>query len=125
MTPESEPESLQDMGDTDASKILETLEQVEERMQELKEERSRLYESNQMLVELVEHLENELSGFVEPADVSNVTVKGYEYSFTDGWKSTEEGHQKRLELEPDVDVNEVEDQIREVRNSISRVKRSE
>jgi alpha-acetolactate decarboxylase len=121
MSSEFESEELQNVDVTDASEILETLKRVEERMQALKEERSRLFEANQMLVELVEHLEDELSGFVDPEEVGSIAVEGYEYSFTEGWRSTAEGHKKRMELEPDVDVDEVEDQIREVRNSIQQV----
>lgn len=121
MSAESESPNLEDVDLTEASEILKTLEQVEERMETLREERSRLFEANQMLVELVEHLEDELSAFVEPEDVGSISVEGYEYSFREGWQSSEEGHQKRMELEPDVDVDEVEDQIREVRDSIRRV----
>lgn len=106
-----------------ASEMLETLEQVENRLQELKAERERLYEANQALVELVEHLEDELSAYVDTATLGDISVQGYEYSFTDGWKSKADGHEDRLEMEPDVDVSGVEDQIREVRNSIKRYDR--
>jgi hypothetical protein len=115
------PTDLEDVDLDEAPEILQTLAEVEERMETLRAERERLFEANQMLVELVEHLENELSGYVDPEDVGSISVEGYEYSFGDGWRSTEEGHKKRLEMDSDVDVNEVENQINEVRESIRRV----
>lgn len=109
----------------DASEILKTLETVEGRLQELKTEREKLLESNRMLVELVEKLEEELTGFVDEEGVGDISVQGYEYSFKQGWQPKNQTHRERLELDPDVDVDEIEGQIREVRDTAERIQEYE
>lgn len=129
----------------DASEILDTLEQVEKRLQELKAEKAKLLEANQMLVDLVTHLEDELEGYIDQDVVTDFSSEEYTYSFQQGWQTSAETHEDRLNLteetdvdesgegaavaaakqEDGIDVAEIERQINEVRESIKRIEQFE
>lgn len=107
--------------DESAADILRTVENIEEQLEELRRERDKLFEANQRLVELVERLEDELSGYVTEEDVEDFDIGGYEYSFKQGWRETDDAHRERMELDRNVDADEVQEQINEIRDSVKRV----
>lgn len=114
----------------DANEILATLKRVEQRLDELREEREQLLQANRMLTELVTHLETELEQYVPVADEEDEAVKsfkmeGYEYSFKQGWRKKGEAHRERLDLgaSEQVDEDDIKDQLSEVQQSIKQIKK--
>lgn len=94
--------------------IIHTMDRSREKLEQVQEQRDRLFEANKKLVKLVKKLEVAL----EESEGGNVRFDGSEYSFEDGWMPTEIIHDKNLDLSQDIDIEEVNQQVSEAIKSM-------
>lgn len=128
----------------DAQNILNQLDGVEKKINRLRRERDKLFDANDMLVELIQELEDELETLKQERSRSNtadpdtvdeqqdrIEVRDYHYSFGEGWTPKrdvpaedrdpdlgEDIHPERLVLDADVDTDAINEQIHEVRKAL-------
>lgn len=107
--------------------VLSTLDRLEDRLDEMKEEREQLLEANQRLVDLVGHLEDQLEEQVGADNVDDVEVRGYEYSFKEGWRQKDAAHRERLDMhsKSEVDVDAIDEQLKEIQKTLRELQRRE
>lgn len=94
--------------------VMNVMERGQEHVEELKDQRDRLFEANKRLVKLVKELEVAL----EEAEGGTVRYEESEYSFDDGWMPTDIIHDKNLDLSEDIDLKEIDKQVDEVIKSM-------
>ncbi len=106
------------VGEDRVYEMIEKLKDGKEKIQQLKEERDKLLQSNKMLVTLVQKLEKKLE---EHTGKSVENVEGFEYSVSQGWISSESAHQKAMALESEVDVDRLEQQMNEIIQTLNSI----
>ena len=91
--------------------VINTMDQGEEKIEDLRDQRDRLFKANKKLVQLVKKLEVAL----EEAEGGQVRYDSSEYSFKDGWMPTDIIHDKNLDLDrEDLNLDEIDSQVDEV-----------
>jgi len=91
--------------------VIQTLEKGEEKIDELKQRQEELVKANQELVTLVKKLEDELE---EEDGDKTIELEGYEYSYKEGWKSSETVRERGLEIKDNPEVENIRSQINQV-----------
>jgi predicted nuclease with TOPRIM domain len=87
----------------DGEEIFDELDEAEEKIENLKDQRNKLIEANKALLQLVENMESKID-FEE---------QGFNYSFKDGWKDSEV--MRGLKIQPDnYSEDELERQVNEI-----------
>lgn len=95
--------------------IIHTMERGEQKLEDLQDQRDRLFEANKKLVKLVKKLEVAF----EESEGGSIRFEDSEYSFDDGWMPSEIVHDKNLDLDKDdLDLNEIDEQVQEVVKSM-------
>ena len=94
--------------------IIHTMERGQNKMEELQDQRDRLFEANKKLVKLVKKLEVAF----EEEKGGSIRFDDSEYSFEDGWMPSEIVHDKNLDLSDDLDLEDIDDQVQEVVKSM-------
>jgi len=95
--------------------LIGTLEKGEQRIQTLREQKQELMKANKQLVKLVKELEDRLED-----KGHQVELEGYDYSYQDGWKQSEDVKRESMEIE-EADEDEISSQIREVVRSLKQL----
>lgn len=111
--------------ETDLEDMLVKLERVAERLEELKEERKKLLKANRQLVRLAETTQDILGEVDEEAKKEaekNFMIDEHEYSFQEGWKPKEVVYEKSLDLEPGIDLDDVDRQLEQVKLLMDRIR---
>lgn len=93
---------------------MHTMEKGQEKLEDLRDQRDELFEANKRLVELVKKLEVAL----EESEGGEVRMDGTEYSFDDGWMPSDIIHDKNLDVGEDMDLEEIDNQVSEVIQSM-------
>lgn len=98
--------------------VLATLERAGDRIERLKEERAKLLEANQKLVDLVEASQAILEE-IEPPERENAKdafdIQAHEYSFDEGWHPKEVVARESLDFAPGVDAADIDEQLHKIR----------
>lgn len=101
--------------DENLHQVIHTMERGQEKMEELQDQRDRLFEANKKLVKLVKKLEVAF----EESMGGSIRFEDSEYSFDDGWMPTEIIHDRSLDLDrDDLDLDEIDEQVQEVVKSM-------
>lgn len=106
--------------------IADMLQRAQDRISDLKEERQELLEANRRLVELVgaaEAVLDELDADAKDDLKEQFDIRSHEYSFEEGWRPEEVVHQEALDLRPGVDVEEIDDQLQEIRDTLRGIRK--
>lgn len=90
--------------------VINVMERGQENLEELRDQRDRLFEANKRLVKLVKKLEVAF----EEVEGGTVRYDDSEYSFDDGWMPTDIIHDKNLDLSEDIDLDEIDEQVDEI-----------
>jgi len=94
----------------DGEEIFDELDEAEEKIQNLKDQRNKLIEANKALLHLVEKMESE----------TDFEEQGFQYSFKDGWRDSEV--MRGLKLNPeDYSEDELERQVNEIVKMVNQV----
>ncbi|MFP4038513.1 MAG: hypothetical protein ACLFTA_01880 [Candidatus Nanohaloarchaea archaeon] len=92
----------------DPEGIFEEIDEAEEKIEKLKDQRRKLIEANKTLLNLVERMESRI----------DVEDDGFEYSFEEGWNSSDIMH--GLKIEPnEYSEEELERQIDEIVKTVN------
>lgn len=103
--------------------MLETLRRGEEKLRELKEERDKLLEANRKLVQLVEELEDVMEYVEAGLEGSQFSIGDHVYDYGRGWTPREVMVEEDLEIDPDMDTGDIEEQLEQIRGMMERVER--
>ncbi len=104
----------------DYERVMQTLERGQEKLEDLREQREQLIEANQKLVKLVKKLQNTLEDIGEDVVVE---TEDHRYSFEDGWKPMDVVHEEDLDIGPDPDLEDIDDQVNEVIRAMKRAQK--
>ncbi len=92
----------------DGEEIFSEMEEAQEKIEKLKDQRNKLIEANKALLQLVEKMET----YVETDD------EGFEYSFKDGWN--EKDVMRGLKIDPqNYSEEELERQVNEIIQTVN------
>ncbi len=108
-----------EVGDEDHVYILDTLEKGQEKIEELRDQRDKLKEANDRLVDLVKKLETVLAEETE----EDFEYKGNEYDYPGQWTPSDIIHEKDLDLDSNFDMDDIDSQISEAIKSLKRVQK--
>ena len=98
-------------------RIIDAMSNGERKLEEVREQRDELFEANKRLVELVKKMEVAL----EESEGGNIEFEDREYSFEDGWMPTKIIHDLDLDVGSDMKIEDVDDQIDEVIETMRRI----
>ncbi len=105
-------------GDKDYVYLLDTLKKGQERIQELQTENEKLEEANEKLVQLVEKLETII---VEELD--DFDWEDNQYDYPHQWSPGDIVHEKKLKLNSNHDISDLDSQISEAIKSLKRAQK--
>lgn len=94
----------------EASDLVETLDRVQNNAEKMAENNEKLVSANKKLVKLVLTMEQVMKH--NGIEIDELQDSSYKYG--EGWKSSEERHQEKMELGEDVNSSEILNQIKEV-----------
>lgn len=98
-------------------RIVDAMANGEQQLEKVKEQRDKLLEANKRLVELVKKLEIAL----EESEGGQIEFEDREYSFEDGWMPTKIIHDLDLDLGSGTNLDDIDDQVDEVIETMRRV----
>lgn len=98
-------------------RIIDAMASGEQKLEKVRDQRDELLEANKRLVELVKKMEIAL----EESEGGNIEFENREYSFEDGWMPTKIIHDMDLDIGSDIDLEDVDDQVDEVIETMRRI----
>jgi len=109
------------MDEEDMGKMLESLRRGRDKLEQLKKEQEKLLEANRKLVQLVEGLEEVMEYVEGNLEGTEFSMEGHVYDFDRGWTPKKVMVEENLEIDPDIDSDEIDAQLDQIRDMIKTV----